>query len=432
MPDLRASLVKTPSLFRSPIARGLAVGSELDLIDEKGGDSGAGIIRQCAVITVGEALGHDLWIDQEFLSQVSEAVNQVENGVKMRFTHPDLSGDGLGSYLGRAKNASLDGDVVRADSHLSKSSRKTPDGDLGGYVMQLAQDDPEAFGLSISFEHDYEAEVAFAMEHGAYIDAFDELDLSNYQSPDPNNTENYLHCRLKALKAVDAVDTPAANPNGLFHKGQEIPRAAEQLLSFSLGLTSERPKQSVFDIDPDRMTGFVQRFLSRNGLTLSKKEIAEMATKKTQLSDPPAVQDPVDPPVVEETVTEKQVADEEPGGETPIPVESTPQDPPKGETLSEGQKFLDAFGERGAVLFAQGKSFAEAQAIVLHETLSANAELQKRNAELQEQLKANRGETPVTFQTEPTAEQSKANRFSQNLGPNLGRFAAGLSVANRN
>ena len=29
-------------------------------------------------------------------------------------------------------------------------------------------------------------------------------------------------------------------------------------------------------------------------------------------------------------------------------------------------------------------------------------------------------------------EQVKANKFAQNLGPNLSRFAAGLSVANRN
>ena len=431
MPDLKASLTKTPSLFRSPIARGLAAVPTADLIDAKGGDAGAGIIRQCAVITVGEALGHDLWIDREFLSQVSDAINAAESGVKMRFTHPDMSGDGLGSYLGRAKNASIDGDVVRADSHLSKSSRKTPDGDLGGYVMQLAEDDPEAFGLSIAFEHDYEAEVAFAMEHGAYMNAFDELDLTNYQSPDANNTENYLHCRLKVLKAVDAVDTPAANPGGLFSKGHDIPRAAEQLLSFSLGLTSERPKQSVFDIDPDRMTGFVQRFLSRNGLTISK-EVADMATKKAQLAEVPAAQDPVEVPVTEEVTPEKQVTDAVEGGEDPVPSEATPQDPPKGETLSEGQKFLDAFGERGAVLFAQGKSFAEAQAIVLQETLSANTELQKKNAELQEQLKAGRGENPVTFQTEATPEQVKANRFAQNLGPNLSRFAAGLSVANRN
>lgn len=431
MPYLKANLTKTPSLFRSPVARGLAVGVAEDLIDAKGGDSGAGIIRQCAVITVGEALGHDLWIDQEFLSQVSDAINATETGVKMRFTHPDMSGDGLGSYLGRAKNASIDGNIIRADMHLSKSSRKTPDGDLGGYVMQLAEEDPEAFGLSIAFDPDEEAEIAFALEHGAYINAFDELDLTEYRSPDPNNTENYLHCRLKALKAVDAVDCPAANPNGLFSKGQDIPRAAEQLLSFSLGLTSVRPTQSVFDIDPDRMTGFVQRFLSRNGLTLSK-EVADMATKKSDLSEVPASQDPVEVPVTEEVVTENQVTDSVDGGEEPVPVESTPQDPPKGETLSEGQKFLDAFGERGAVLFAQGKSFAEAQAIVLQETLSANAELQKKNNELQEQLKAGRGESPVSFQTESTPEQVKANKFAQNLGPNLSRFAAGLSVANRN
>lgn len=424
-------LSKAPVFFRAPIAKGLNPRENEAQIDRKGGDYGSGIIRGCAVITTGEALGHGLWVDETFVSQVSDAINASEKGVKMRFTHPDLSGDGLGSFLGRGKTSYLDGDVCRADTHLSKSSRKTPDGDLGGYVMDLAEDDPDAFGLSISFSHDPEAEVEFMQTHGGTLDPFSG-EWIGFQSPDPLNVNNYPHCRLKELRAIDAVDTPAANPNGLFHKGQDIPAAAEKLLSFSLGLTKERPAQSVFDVDPDRLSGFVQRFLSRNGLSLQSKEGDMPTENETQGDAAPAEETAPVETVEQEVASETQESLPESPGETPVPAESSPKDPPASSAMSEGQKFLSAFGERGAVLFAQGKTFAEAQAIVLQETLSANAELQKKNAELQEQLKEGRGETPVTFQSEATPEQVKANKYTQHLGPNLGRFAAGLTVPNRN
>jgi hypothetical protein len=262
---MKPALNTRPKLLRASIARGLSAGEKP--VDEKGGDFGAGIIRGMAILTRGEALGHRLWCDRVMLQQVCDAINASERGIKARFTHPDLSGDGLGKSTGRVKNASVDGDVVRGDLHFSQAAHQTPDGDLAGYVMLLAMEDPEAFGNSIAFDEDFVEEDKFRAQHSEA----DGEGYPEFKSPDPQNIHNYLHARVAALRAVDAVDDPAANPNGLFHRGDEIARDAERLLAWTLGLSSQKPQLVSLDLDPDRAAGFIQRFLARHQLTLSRE-----------------------------------------------------------------------------------------------------------------------------------------------------------------
>jgi hypothetical protein len=276
---MKLDLSKPPRLFRSTVCRGLeypAAGGIVLATERSNVDhEDPGTILGMAIITRGEALGHGGWIDRQFLQQVTDAINAKPEGAKGRFTHPSLSGDGLGKFTGRVKDARLErDDVVRGDLHFSATAHKTPDGDLAGYLMNLAQDDPAAFGNSIAFDRDVKAEERFALEHGAVWDQDDWgnqfLNFEKFKSPDPKNTGNLPHFRLKSLHAVDAVDDPAANPNGLFHRGDEVARDAEQLLAWSLGLSAEKPQLVSLDIDPDRVGGFVQRFLARNNLTLSR------------------------------------------------------------------------------------------------------------------------------------------------------------------
>src|SRR5689334_16629540 len=89
-----------PTLFRTPVVR-----SEQPRIDRDGGYRQAGVIYGVSVITTGEALGHDMWIDDEFNASVADAINAERYGVKSRFTHPSLSGDGLGKTVGRFMDA---------------------------------------------------------------------------------------------------------------------------------------------------------------------------------------------------------------------------------------------------------------------------------------------------------------------------------------
>ena len=332
MPNKVDVLPNPPAYLRAA----KAVGGQLQ-IDRQGGQYSAGIIRNVSVITEGEALGHDFWIDSQFNAQVAEAINQPNKGIKSRFTHPSLSGDGLGRHLGRITNARVEGDQVIADQHFSESAHKTPDGDLSGYLMDLAEEDPAAYGLSIVFQHDQSASEEFTLEHSAD---------GGFLSPDPRNVNNFPHSRLGELRAADAVDEPAANPNGLFHREQEIAQEANDVAAFALGISSEAPATVCLGIDAGRVRHFVTKFLTANNL-----EIKPMAEEKQ----------------VEEVVAEEVEAVETAEVETEEVAPALSGD-------KTGADFLEAFGDRGGVWFAQGKSFQMCLAL--------------QNKELQEEVKA--------------------------------------------
>ncbi len=245
--------LKEPSIyFRSNPIKGNSG------IDPEGGDFGQGVIKQASIITLGEAIGHDLWADSEFLDQVNNEARSRSEGVKVRFTHPGLSGDGLAKRLGRAKGSSRKGDRVFADIHFTEASHNAPSGDLAKYAMLLARDEPGDFGMSIVFSRDLDEEDAFREEH-------------EDRSPDEDNVHNLRHARLAELRAADMVDEPAANPNGLFHHGDEIAKEADGVMEYALGLTDRAPVCVELDMHPDRIRGFAQSFLDRHGLQIVPK-----------------------------------------------------------------------------------------------------------------------------------------------------------------
>ena len=320
---------------------------EVPAVDRFGGSRGSGVIRQASLIAAGEALGHDQWIDGDALDQVVELGNEKSSGLKVRFTHPSMSGDGLGSYLGRARSLVRDGDQVFGDVHFSPSSRDTPDGDLGGYVMELAEDDPEAFGMSIVFDHDPGAEAAFVEGHTS--------DEAGFLSPDERNLRSLPHVRLASLHAADFVDSPAANPTGLFHRGPtaDILTQAENLFDFALGLTDDEPEDSG-GFSASRLRGFLDRFCDGRGIALkvvSTRKATHMSaeTQEDEILDQSVEtetpeSDPENEATVEETVVEEQV--EEPVGSF---------------SRSDVEKFATKFGaDQGMKYLLGGTSFEDA------------------------------------------------------------------------
>jgi len=95
-----------------------------------------------------------------------------------------------------------------------------------------------------------------------------------------------------------------------------------------------------------------------------------------------------------------------------------------------GQKFLTTFGDQGGVWFAQGKKFAECQALFSKQQKDDVDRLTRENEQLRTQLAASRGERePVSFGgdtevavtgNEPSAKQKAA------LGSGLAKFAANV------
>lgn len=161
-------------------------------------DKYKGVIRGFAVMTQGNVKDMRGWeIDETTLSQIVEAGNKVQLGLKSRFGHPNMSSTALGTFTGRAKNFRKDGDIARADLFISKTAYETPDGDIASYVLDLAEKDPEAFGTSVVLGE-------FDLEYADKEKKKDGKDLPP-------------RLRVSSLMAVDVVDDPAAN-DGMFNK----------------------------------------------------------------------------------------------------------------------------------------------------------------------------------------------------------------------
>lgn len=180
--------------FRSDISRGIKKG-------RSGVDRENKIIYGVAVMTKGFVKDERGWeIDDITLDQVVSSGNAHKFGMKSRFGHPNMSGTALGTFLGRAKNFRIDNDVARADLYLSDTASKTPDGDLATYVMDMAEKEPDMFGISIVVKQE-------ELEYRRNSDGTREKDKFGKELP--------ALLRVKSLSAVDIVDSPAAN-NAMF------------------------------------------------------------------------------------------------------------------------------------------------------------------------------------------------------------------------
>ncbi len=189
--------------LRSNIARGIQTGKEgvdRNVQHEKG----KGAIFGYAVITKGRLSEQDVrdWeMDDISLDSVVALGNQSKIGLKSRFGHPNMSGEALGTFLGRARNFRKDGDIVRADLYIDETAYKTPNGDLATYVMDLAETDPEAFGSSLVFDCEFEYR----------------LEKDGTKKKDGAGNDLPALVRFTKLYASDVVDDPAAT-QGMFGK----------------------------------------------------------------------------------------------------------------------------------------------------------------------------------------------------------------------
>lgn len=252
----------------------LRIGGALSAFAEAVPDEPNRVIRGYAVITKGEALGHAMWIDDETLFQVAELGNAALKGVKVRFTHPGLCADGLGTFLGRAKEFRVEGDIVRADLHFAPASvtSKSPNHttDPVDYILDLAAHDPSAFATSIVFCHDLGAEDRFVAEHTD--------EDGKFYSPDPDNTNNFFHARLAELRASDLVDEPAANPGGFFSDTEEMAAKAESAMLYAFGLNDNPPAPGTFGtLENERVRDYFKGFLARHHFCRKEFTMAENA-----------------------------------------------------------------------------------------------------------------------------------------------------------
>jgi hypothetical protein len=107
-------------------------------------DAAAATIKNVSVITVGEARGHGMQIDEKTLLQVKAAAETYSGGLKVKTDHYT----GFNEIVGVLKGFTIDGDQLRADLFLLKNHDATP------RILEMAELMPDTldfrFPLAVS------------------------------------------------------------------------------------------------------------------------------------------------------------------------------------------------------------------------------------------------------------------------------------------
>jgi hypothetical protein len=130
-----------------------------------------------SILEIGEAKGHDLYVDKMSLEKAMDIMKKAPNGVKVKMNH----GSGLDAVVGFARNARIEGDKLVADLKLLKNSPHY------GLIKEMADEAPDQFGISLAFVNESET-----IEGKEYI-------------------------RPQSIASADLVSSPAAT-NGLFEE----------------------------------------------------------------------------------------------------------------------------------------------------------------------------------------------------------------------
>jgi hypothetical protein len=265
------------------------------------------VIRDVAVVTEGEALGHGVFLDASFVQTVIEQGNAFKRGLKARFGHPTMCSEALGTYLGRFKNLRAVetemGLKAVADMHLAESAKAAPGGDLHAYVMKFANDDPEAFGTSIVFRMGdaYRKDKnGKKYKVNAYSGAPVDMNV------DEEDLEPEIYASCDKLFGCDFVDEPAANPDGLYSAfsaetiAGKVGRFFEQYPDVVQTLATNPDIVDILKKHGDKVDVFLKAYTEQSGEIMDEEIKDEVA--------PVAEQPPVEPVVAEPAPIEPEAA----------------------------------------------------------------------------------------------------------------------------
>lgn len=159
-----------------------------------------------------------MYADDETLRRVLEFGKAAADGVKSHLSHGDDATDGIFNHLGRFRNFRVAGEATVADLHVARSAK---DGD---YVLDLAAEDPKAFGASMVSMLDRNAP-----RRGDGFQAIRPLDLVAIDLVGvPALTSGLLAAEFSATKAappssmpthLDAVADYLTDPAGFMRDG---------------------------------------------------------------------------------------------------------------------------------------------------------------------------------------------------------------------
>ena len=244
-----------------------------------------GIIRGVQIVREGEAKGHGVHLDSDFITRIAELGNAPKIGIKSRFNHPNMSVGAFGTMVGKFYNFQVNGTAVHADLHLSETAKSSPSGDLHAYVLDMAENEPGHFGNSIAFSDDgnlyvknrdgEKKKLHFESNGWDYTIKVEEEDgLVDY---DTDEYSEEVYVVPAALHASDLVDDPAAT-DGLFSASANGHAFAVQATAF---LDAHPEIWQFVERHPDKLQPFFQKYeayLQRKGRQPSKPKMKKKQT----------------------------------------------------------------------------------------------------------------------------------------------------------
>ena len=203
------------------------------------------IIEGVSIISVGEAKGHGLFVDDITLQEVKACAESYAGGVKVNLDH----GAGIKDIVGFCDNFRIIGKKLVADLNLLETAEKR------AYVLEIATRMPDTFGISIAFSGPVR-----------------ERDGRSFAS-------------CSELYSADLVQTPAANPTGLFSfTAKSVDTSAKQMDEDKNKMEDGEDTVSIADII-ERLSALETAF----GDYKSKME--EMPKDEEKMEDAPMVEE---------------------------------------------------------------------------------------------------------------------------------------------
>ena len=190
-------------------------------------DAEAGIIRDVVMVQEGEAKGHEVFLDAEFIDSIVAYDNRhfSKIGLKGRFGHPGASSETMGTQLGIFKNfrkRDQDGKAQAiADLQLLEASELSPSHPgMRSWVLKMAEEQPDFMMSSIVFRGDgyyqrdtegkkHKLSIAYSEDKGRYFKEYKE----EYGPVFIAFGDHYYTDLVEAGAATDNLFSNEANPH---------------------------------------------------------------------------------------------------------------------------------------------------------------------------------------------------------------------------
>ena len=206
-------------------------------------DAEKGIIYGVSLCTVGPARGHGVMVDMTTITQMMDCAAHYQGGLKVKLTHQGEVGDIVGSI----RDLRIDGQQLRGDLHLLSTY------DQRDYILEMAQEIPDAFGLSVAF------------------------------SGPTEEVDGMPYARCTEIYSCDLVSEPAANPGGLFSAGVDAGREGNRPMTPEEIKTHVQAAVSAalieFGVRMKSIEDKVNAFAAPSAFTALKDQVTDISAK---------------------------------------------------------------------------------------------------------------------------------------------------------